>query len=82
MSEAFYKAQEELKQFGLYLEDFNEWLGEPAPHKFIVLDIAGHHRAYANTIAGVRKALARETKALKTSDLKQVAELTQLCIFG
>jgi hypothetical protein len=79
-SDPFLKLQHELKQFGLGLEYYQEWLGEAAPYKYIVL-YRGTHRAYANTLAGVRKALAREKKALKTRDLKEVAELSQLSIF-
>lgn len=79
-SDPFLKLQHELKQFGLSLELYDEWLGEKAPHKYIVLKY-GKHIAYANTLAGVRKALAREKKVLKTDDLEQVTELSQLTIF-
>jgi len=79
-SDPFLKLQHELKQFGLSLEHYSEWLGEKAPYKYIVLKY-GKHIAYANTLAGVRKALSREKLVQKTDDLKQIAELSQLTIF-
>ncbi len=79
-SDPFIKLQHELKAFDLGLEYYQDWLGESAPYQYIVLR-RGTHVAYTNTLAGVRKALARERKALKTQDLKQAAELSQLSIF-
>ena len=75
-----FELAEELKQVGLYLEDFAAWLGEPAPYKFIVLSSAGQHIAYANTLAGVRKALAKEKRIQKRKRLPSREEC-QLSIF-
>lgn len=45
---------EELKKLGLYLENFDDWLGEKASHKYVILDSKGHHIAYADTLSAVR----------------------------
>ena len=78
-SAAFFNAQEELKQFGLWLEDFEAWLGEKPPYKYIVMSLKGAHVAYANTIAGVRKALAKEKRIL--AGREQPPRVAQLSIF-
>lgn len=49
---------EQLKTHQLYLEDFNEWLGEPAPYKYIVLGVTGQHLAYGNTLSEIEQAIA------------------------
>lgn len=79
MTEAFFNAQVELRKFNLLLEDYSLWLGEPAPYKYIVMSLSGGHIAYANTISGVRKALAQEKRIL--SGKAEAPKVLQLSIF-
>lgn len=67
---------EQLKAFGLYLENFEDWLGEPALYRYIVLDARANHVAYTNTLSGVHQVLQREKKTTIPT-----TETTQLALF-